>query len=314
MAAPTQRSARRRWTLLVTLVVVCAYLAVGMLAAERLSVPTRVTAMDRTPAHLGASFEAVEFRSTDDRVDLAAWLLRVAGSEAGVVLVHGIEANRSTGFDSGFVDVAVVLQRAGYQVLLVDLRGHGASGDARYAFGLRERYDVIAAVTYLVEEGGVRPGSVGVLGVSLGGASALEAAAIDPRIGAVWTDSAYAEFAPVVVVSPYAASVLPTFLLPGVRLAYRMRFGIDPVRARPVEVVPALAPLPFTIVHGRGDRLVPVAHAQLLSAAAPWADAWIVEGAGHTEVYAADPDLYGVRLVEFFDLAFRTALAEAGRD
>jgi uncharacterized protein len=294
---------------LVLLAVVVAYLAIGALAADRLTVPARRMSLDRTPADAGGIYRDIAFRSADDRVDLAGWLLPVEGSGVGIVMAHGIDASRTSALDGDFVELAVAFQRAGYQVVMVDLRGHGASGDGHYGFGVSERYDVIAAVDHLVREQGVRAGHVGVVGVSLGGAAAIEAAARDPRIGAVWTDSTFAEVYPIVVQTVTFAGGLPVFFLPGMRLAFWLRFGFDLASARPVDRVALLGARPFTIVHGSDDDLVPEVHGRLLAAAAPWADTWFVEGAGHTGSYGVDPALYTLRAIEFFDLAFRTVVA-----
>jgi uncharacterized protein len=296
--------------MVVLLLVVAAYLVVADVAATRLTVPARHAATGRTPAEAGGTFEAITLRSADDAVDLAAWLLPVDGSGVGVVLVHGIDASRSVAFGGGMIDLAVALQDAGYQVVMVDLRGHGDSGGGHYTFGLKERYDVIAAVDHLVRARGVRPGHVGVLGVSLGAAAAIFAAEVDGRIGAVWSDSSYAEVYPIVVQTVTFAGGLPTFFLPGMRLMYRLRFGFDLVSARPAATVAALEPMPLMIVHGEADRLVPIAHARLLAQAAPWADTWTVEGAEHNEAFENAPGLYTLRVLEFFDLAFRTGVAE----
>lgn len=304
---------RWTWFIVVLLLVVAAYLVVADVAATRLTVPARHVDTGRTPADAGGTYEEIALRSADDAVDLAAWLLPVDGSGVGLVLVHGIDASREVAFGGGMVDLAVALQAAGYQVVMVDLRGHGASGEGHYAFGLKERYDVIAAVDYLVRERGVRPGHVGALGVSLGAAAAILAAAVDGRIGAVWSDSSYAEVYPIVVQTVTFAGGLPAFFLPGMRLMYRLRFGFDLVGARPAATVADLEPMPLMIVHGDADRLVPIAHARVLAEAAPWADTWTVAGAEHNEAYETDPGLYTLRVVEFFDLAFRTALAERPR-
>jgi uncharacterized protein len=295
--------------MVVLLVVVAGYLMITAVAAERLTRPARPDAGVVAPAGPAGRFQDVTLRSADDRVDLAAWVLPVAGSEVGVVLVHGIDADRARAFGGGFPDLAAALQDAGYQVVMIDLRGHGASGPGHSSFGLRERYDVIAAVDHLVRERGVRPGHVGVVGASLGAAAAIGAAAVDTRIGAVWSDSAFAEVYPVVVRTVTVAGGLPTFFLPGMRLMYRLRFGIDLVTARPADAVPTLAPRPLSIVHGTTDSVVPLVHASVLADAAPWADVWIVEGAGHTESYSLDRARYTARVIEFLDLALRSGLA-----
>jgi fermentation-respiration switch protein FrsA (DUF1100 family) len=57
----------------------------------------------------------------------------------------------------------------------------------------------------------------------------------------------------------------------------------DPVPEAPHEVAGAIAPTPLLIVHGDADRYFPLAHADLLRAAAPEATVWIEPGMGHAE-------------------------------
>ena len=309
----TMRASERRgllWSLLAAIVLVAALVfGLGALITERVTRPVRSVDEALTPASVGGTFEAFTLRSADDRVDLSAWLLGVPGADVGVVLVHGKDGSKSTTWGDGFVRLAVELQAAGFNVLMLDLRGHGASDDGRYAFGFMERFDVIAGVHHLVEEVGVRPGHVGLVGVSMGGASAIYAAALDPRVGAVWSDAAYADVWPIIEQEWPAASGLPLAVLPLVRWTHRLLHGFDLKGVRPVDEVPHLEPRPLMIVHGRSDTLVPVGQAQVLAGAAPWAGVWLLEGVGHAGAYTHDPALYTLRAIEFFDEALRVRLA-----
>jgi uncharacterized protein len=310
---PLARAPRRRpWlplALLALLLLAAATFGFAVAITDRLTRPVRSADPDLSPASFGAAFESLQLRSADDRVDLAAWLLPVPGADVGVVMVHGKDGSKSTTWGDGFVRLAVDLQAAGFQVLLLDVRGHGASGEGRYAFGFLERFDVIAGVHHLVAEAGVRPGQVGLLGVSMGGASALYAAALDPRVGAVWTDAAYADVWPIIVQEWPSASGLPSFVLPLVRWTHRLLHGFDLQAVRPLEPAATLEGLPLMLVHGRIDRLVPEAHAQALASAAPWAGVWLLEGVAHARAFDDDPALYTLRAIEFFDETLRVRLA-----
>jgi alpha/beta superfamily hydrolase len=58
------------------------------------------------------------------------------------------------------------------------LRGHGQSADAPFTFGIYERRDVEGAIDWLKSQG-FESGKIGVLGVSMGAASVIGAAAGD---------------------------------------------------------------------------------------------------------------------------------------
>jgi len=56
--------------------------------------------------------------------------------------VHGRDNSRTNGFCDQFVSFANQLHKAGFSVLMIDLRGHGQSADSRYTFGIKERQDI----------------------------------------------------------------------------------------------------------------------------------------------------------------------------
>jgi pimeloyl-ACP methyl ester carboxylesterase len=115
----------------------------------------------------------------------AAWhyVADVEGQRPCVVMAHGFGATRTSGlepFAEGFA-------AAGFDVVLFDYRGFGASqGGRRQRVDLAgQRDDYRAAITFARELGGVDADRIVVWGVSLAGGHVLEVAARDPRIAAV---------------------------------------------------------------------------------------------------------------------------------
>ena len=136
---------------------------------------------DPTRWGLGAAEElAIAAR---DGIKLHSWLFRSPTAEASVIVLHGHGGNKHT-----LLPLAHFLFPR-YNVLLLDHRGHGESDGARTTIGYEERLDVHGAVDRLLERG---LGPVGIYGMSMGGATAILAAAEDPRIAAVVADSPFA--------------------------------------------------------------------------------------------------------------------------
>ena len=289
-----------------------AWLGVGYVAADRLTVPPRRFDPAQHPGSYGSPAYRDVTLVTRDGVDIAAWHLPVPGSDAAVVMVHGHTASRTWEFRQSFPALAVALQANGYHVVMIDLRAHGASGGERLSFGHLERLDVLAAVDLLLAEG-VPAGQVGVLGVSMGAATAIGAAADDPRIGALWADSSYADIRPLIEARWPGDSGLPMTFLRAAQLAHRLRFGFDLGGVRPEAEIGRVAPRPIQLVHGTGDATVPIEHAQRLAAAAAGAGLWTLPGVPHVGAYPSDPEFYTLRVVEFFDQALRVKVASAGR-
>ena len=302
--APATRARGRARRLIVRIAIgvvallLAAYLLISALAANILTVPRR-QAGQRTPAALGLAYDDVRFPSRADGIPIAGWYVPRQGSRKAVVLVHGWNSSRSAEFQGRFVDFAAALHERGLAVMLIDLRGHGASGDGHFSFGIRERYDVEGAVDWL-ERQGFQPGSIGVLGVSMGAASAIGAAADDPDIGALVEDCSFAEIYPLIRREWSNNTPLPQFFLPATVLMGRLLFGYAIWDARPVDEIGKIAPRPVLIVHGGGDTFVPAEQGRQLKAAAPSAEYWEVPGATHAGSYAAAPSAYVDRVASFF--------------
>lgn len=305
VVAPPRRPSARLLTTLGALagLALALYLAVASVAALTLTTPRRTLGRE-TPAAVGLSYENVRFPARDDGLTIAGWYVPRQGARRALVLVHGKDNSRAKWVRDEWRPLVPALNGRGFAVLLIDLRGHGGSADARYSFGLNERRDVEGAVDWLRQQG-FAAGQIGVLGVSMGAASGILAAADDPDIGALVADCSYAEILPVIEQEWRGASGLPDALLPGTLLVSRLLLGVNLADARPVDLVGRIAPRPLLLIHSTGDTLIPAAHADRLLAAAPGAQLWKVPGAAHGESFKAQPQEYTRRVLSFFEQSLK---------
>jgi len=233
----------------------------------------------------------------------------VAGADpasTAVVAVHGAGGNRV-----GLLPEAAFLHRAGYPVLLFDLREHGLSDGAGrgLGFGPREGEDVSAAVAFVRQDRGVP--CVVVLGTSLGGVAVLLAAARDPDIAAVISENPWARILHVMRHAPARPWFVQEPLLRAIRATAFWRLGIRGAR-EPLDAVGRIAPRPLLLLHGAADRLVPVSESRALRAAAGRPAAlWVVPGAGHGALYETDPEGYRRRVLGFLERWVPVASARA---
>src|SRR5262249_16749633 len=140
---------------------------------------------------------------TTDGVDIALDILHPdADPSAAIVLVHGFTAHRR---QDDVIRMATALQRAGYVVVVGDLRGHGESGGRR-PLGDDERLDVEA----MVEAARKEHERVVLVGASMGAIAVLRHAANDHAIDGVVIVSCPARWQLVSVRSAIAALVTQT--------------------------------------------------------------------------------------------------------
>ena len=268
------------------------YLVIGYAVARQLSSPVRQP-VERTPADVGLDYGEVVVPSGDG-LTLGAWWVGRADSPRAAVLVHGWGGDRS---DFAVIETALVYERAGFNVLMLNLRAHGESEGDRVTVGYREVRDVRGALSWL-EERGFNPEGVVLHGWSMGGAAVVQAAP-STGVAAVVEEAAYADLVPLLRERIPEASGLPAFFTPGILLMGRLLLGIDAWAVRPLEEAGQLyrEGVPFMIIHSRDDEIVPFEHAGLLADAHPDATLWEIRGYEHVAAHT-HPE-YRERLLSF---------------
>lgn len=238
-----------------------------------------------TPAALGAQYENVVFESSG--VPLAGWYLPARTRPVTVVLTHGLFRSRYEMLERG-----VALWKLGYGVLLYDLRRHGRSQGEFSTVGYVERRDVRAAVEFVRRRAPYD--RIVLLGVSMGAAASLLAAAETPEVAAVVSDSSFRSFRAAVANDirhlglphwPFAPALTYT-------IAWRMGFTVGDFD---LERAAGRIAVPILFIGGERDRRMPVETTlePLYRAAQNRASRkLVIGGAAHGEAYAAAPQRY----------------------
>ena len=267
--------------LLVLAVLVIGYLGVGLVVAAQLSAPSHQP-QELTPTDVGLDYRQVSIQSTDG-LELAGWWVPGSDPSRAVVLVSGIEGDKS---DRPVLKSASVYAGAGYGVLMIDLRAQGGSEGERVTMGYKEVRDLRGALLWLNERG-FAPGEVVLHGFSLGGATVLRAA---PKSGvaAVVEESAYADLPLILRQQLPKVSGLPSFFTPGIFVMGKLFLGIDPWAVRPEEDARRLCEkgIALLIIHSTDDETVSFEHARRIKTACPEATLWRIEGYEHVSAYA----------------------------
>ena len=269
------------WTVIALIVLAGGYLAVGLFVAARFSAPNREQP-ERTPANVGLEYRELSFESADGMPLEAWWVPPVEGeSWRAAVLVHGWDGDKS---DEHVIETASIYARAGYGVLLLDLRGNGGSGGERRTLGYETR-DVQGALAWLDAEG-FEAGEVVLHGWSMGGSTVVRSA-LGTGVAAVIEEAGYADLPLLLRRQLPETTGLPSFFSPGVLLAAKLFLGFDPWAVQPSEGAARLREegVPLFIIHSTDDKVVPFEHAELFKGAYPEAELWKVEGLGHVEAY-----------------------------
>jgi fermentation-respiration switch protein FrsA (DUF1100 family) len=286
------------WILLPLLLALVIYVGICAYAVMAMSEVGDHPQYADDPASFGLEFESLTFPSREDHLKIAAWYVPHPEADRAIILVHGRNASKQNAISGKLPRLAAELHSAGLAVLMIDLRGHGESEGKRYTFGAHERRDVLGAVDVLIERG-FAAGQIAVLGISLGGAAAIGAAAAEPAIGALVVDSSFADINALIEPNWKAESGLPTFFLPGVFFMGRLLFGFDLRQVKPVEELTQVAPRPILVLHSWTDEIIDVQDAYALKNAVPAVELVIFDDCSHAELFRDKPELYLDALIPF---------------
>jgi len=234
----------------------------------------------------------VSFHSGAERLDAKLGVpqgLRPGEHRAAVVIMHGFGGTMEDGLSRA---ASKLLAQLGYVTLRFDYRGCGESGGARGLVLCEDEVaDTLNAVSFLQRRPEVDPKRIALLGGSLAGSIAIQAAATDARIAACiscgglssgettlrWlhaSEQAWSRFNAMVeegrrrrgrgeamMVPRFDIIPIPPAVRSGLPAGAIMEFPFEVVesllRLRPIDVVGNVAPRPLLLLHPAADPVVP---------------------------------------------------------
>jgi acetyl esterase/lipase len=322
-----RRQTRRRWPLMVLAIVMLLGFGYAGAGAVAWAAETGVKACkwpDVTPANFPGQWRSddqklivdstpyrwndykdVQIASATEGLTLRAWWSAPTRAGRGVVVVvHGRNACRG---DPQVLMPAGMLHRAGFGVLVIDLRDSGQSGheDGHWAGGIDEWQDVTGAWRWLRAKG-YDASVIGLMGVSMGSGAISLAMAREPGMAAAFLDSPWADMPSEVAFMadqlpvPGLRVFVPSMLAMGQLISGAEFLGLSPERG----FRESLAGRPIAIVHGEADTTIDVDQGKRLAAAASEAgspvDLWLLPGVQHVQAAFVATAEYNRRLVDFF--------------
>jgi uncharacterized protein len=229
----------------------------------------------------------------------------------------------------GMIRYMELFRAEGWAVVAYDSRGHGVSARARGgadgsrvprpSYGFFEKDDLRAVVDWAIGPGGPggpggrlgKPGRLVVFGESMGAATVLQYAPLDPRLDAVIADCPFSSALGELDARLKAVGVPPGLrgLVKAVADAFCRRLEGFSLRDAAPERSILETEVPMLFIHGLEDRYVPwrmsLAMAESRKRRLPWAmtELVLVAGARHASSIRVDRAAYAERLRDFLKAA-----------
>ena len=227
----------------------------------------------------------------------ATYFLPKNESHHWAILVHGYGRDQTYAFD-----YAEEYLKHGYNVLTPDLRASGTSEGIYLTMGYFESQDILIWCEKIVERDA--QAKIILHGVSMGAATVLMAAALNPKnVVAVVEDCGYTTAYEMFSAQMQKIFGLPEFpIMNFVDVVSKIKTGVAVSDAAPIISV-ANSKIPTLFIHGDADKLVPFEMLDKLynASAAPVKEKFVVEDAGHADSKIKDPPKYFQRIFNFID-------------
>jgi pimeloyl-ACP methyl ester carboxylesterase len=259
-----------------------------------------------SPADLGLHFEETHFDVRDQRTGrplrIAAWWIPAESSPTRtILLIHGRGDAKV-----GAIAWAPTLRALGWNILAIDLRGHGESGGTSTTAGYFERHDVMQVIDQLRAARPRQTQTLVIFGVSLGAAVGVATAVMRDDIAALILESPFADYR--LAVAAHAKMQGYTGDAPrqiAVRIAEWIS-GADFNAVRPQDLMPKLT-CPVMVIHAGDDPFVPPEDAAAMADTLKTREnandiLWSIPEAGHVLGLAeVGPEEYRRRVAAFLD-------------
>ncbi len=266
-------------TFLVILVVLFISFLVLNQALERMyqkeKIPHRAT-----PEKIGISFEEVHIPA-EKGSQLYGWWIPVSPFAPTLILVHGWGRNVER-----MMPYISKLRTMGYNLLAFDARNHGSSTPEKHPTVWTFAQDIRATVHFVIESNRVLSKKIGIIGLSVGGGAAIDAAGLDKQVQSVVSIGAISH--PVEVMKlEFQKRHIPYFPLGWLLLKYiQMHFGLNFEHIAPINNI-SQAQAHIFLIHGDEDATIPLAQGKALKQAGnpERTFLWVVPGKGHSNCY-----------------------------
>ena len=220
------------------------------------------------------------FVETDDGLYLYVYEVAVERPKAAIICLSGIQNPSVT----AYFGHARMFADHGYATFMLDMRAHGESEGERICVGYKEYLDVKAVLQHIKSDSLYKNVPVVVMGVSMGGATAINAFGELPEIDGLISLSAYSSWEEVFyeqmvqTVPKFFASIEKPFIY----LASMVKFGGKSCLVKPIKEVKKIGGRPAILMHSLDDSQVPYANFERLWKKAPASvETFVREGDKH---------------------------------
>lgn len=240
----------------------------------------------------------IDFQSIEDNLALKGYYIYSPLNEHFIIFCHGRGGTKES-FLEDYMSLSVKLYNCGCNLFFFDFRGHGESTPSEYTYGFFEYRDVLGAINMLKNKF-VKNRNIGILGFSLGAASAMLAVERnneDKIVKALVSESGFSSAENVMVmIDPNGEVITPE--MPEHTAAvinYKKQNKLYDVA--PIEKIDRISPCALFLIDGEKEKRD---NCMMFEKAKEPKQLWLIPNARHGNAYFTAKEEYENKVTEFF--------------
>ena len=237
-----------------------------------------------------------DYTKTSDNVNIHSYIIEnPTNTNTWIILAHGYNSEGLY-----MTDISKYLYKMGYNVLILDFRGHGYSSDNTVSMGYLERLDIIAWVNYINKN--YDNTKIILYGYGMGANASLLAAGNSylSNVVGIISDTAFTSLNDEInyqLKNVYNLPYSPIIMISNLLNKKDNKYSINDVS--PINIVKNIK-VPILFIHGSNDTLIPKNMTEeLYNKTTIEKEIFIIDNAKHSETPYIDQDKYFNKIKEF---------------
>ena len=256
-----------------------------------------------TPKDINLDYKEISFLNSYDGSKINAWIIPHSKKISERPWVIIIPDKRTNMIDpiKGTLGLIKGLNKEKYNILIYDTKNNNESYSRNYKIiGELEQMQTIGAINFLKNELSIKEDKIALLGFGFGGSLAIIIGSKFQNIGAIISDSAFADLEILWKNSLKGIKKPFNYFIPGAKILANIFLQNNINDISPFAYL-SQSEIPIMILHGLDDKIVPPEHGRMLARASGYdfvenkskkQKIIIEENIGHLDSFLSNPKQY----------------------
>ena len=244
-----------------------AYLGVSGILLKSL-IKNDILISQNTPKDINLDYKEISFLNNFDVSNVHGWVIPHSKKLSERPWVIIIPDKRTNMIDpiKGTLGIIKGLNKQKYNILIYDTNNNESYFQNYKIIGECEQMQAIGAINFLKNEYGIKEDKIALLGFGFGGSLAIITGSKFQNIGAIISDSAFADLEILWKDSLKGIRKPFNYFIPGAKILANIFLQNNIIEISPFAYL-SQSEIPIMIIHGLEDKIIPPEHGKMLARA-----------------------------------------------